>query len=132
MQPISRDSTIFTDEANVYSGLHREFAHHLSANHSIKEYVRGSVTTNACENYFSILKHGLIGVYQHVSPQHLKRYTGEFDFRFNTRDVSDFERAAVAVKGIQGKRLTYRRTNETANASAEGKTFLALAKEPQQ
>ena len=109
MQQISRDSTIFTDEANVYSGLGREFAHHFSVNHGIKEYVRGSVTTNACENYFSILKRGLIGVYQHVSPKHLKRYTGEFDFRYNTRGSTDGERTEEALKGIWGKRLTYRR-----------------------
>ncbi len=107
MQPISRDSTIFTDEANVYSGLGREFAHHFSVNHSIKEYVRGSVTTNACENYFSILKRGLIGVYQHVSPQHLKRYVSEFDFRYNTRQITDMERMGKALRGIEGKRLTY-------------------------
>ena len=54
--------------------------------------------------------------YQHVSPQHLKRYTGEFDFRYNTRDQSDFERATLAAKGIQGKRLTYRRTGEAGHA----------------
>ena len=114
-QQISRDSVIFTDEAGVYSGLRREFAQHFSVNHSIKEYVRGPVTTNACENYFSILKRGLIGIYQHVSPQHLKRYTGEFDFRYNTRDHSDLERTAKAVAGAWGKRLTYRRTNEAAN-----------------
>ena len=46
-QQISRDSVIFTDEAGVYSGLRREFAQHFSVNHSIKEYVRGPVTTNA-------------------------------------------------------------------------------------
>ncbi len=107
MQPISRDSTIFTDEASVYSGLGREFAHHFSFNHGIKEYVRGPVTTNACENYFSILKRGFIGVYQHVSPKHLKRYICEFDFRFNTRELSDWERSGVALRGISGKRLTY-------------------------
>ena len=107
MQQTSRDSTIFTDEASVYSGLHREFAHHFSVNHGIKEYVRGSVTTNACENYFSILKRGFIGIYQHVSPKHLKRYTGEFDFRYNTRELSDWERSGIALRGISGKRLTY-------------------------
>ncbi len=71
----------------------------------------GSVTTNACENYFSILKRGLNGVYQHVSQQHLKRYLSEFDFRFNERQISDAERASKALEGIKGKRLTYRRAD---------------------
>ena len=114
-EQIRRDSTIFTDEAAQYTGLRKEFDNHLTVNHGVKEYVRGGVTTNACENYFSILKRGLVGVYQHVSPKHLKRYTGEFDFRYNTRGVEDHERAALALKGIWGKRLTYRRTGDGAN-----------------
>lgn len=61
------------------------------------------------ENYFSILKRGLTGVYQHVGAQHLKRYLCEFDFRYNTRKIEDHERAALALKGITGKRMTYRR-----------------------
>ena len=67
--------------------------------------------TNTVENYFSIMKRGINGVYQHVSQKHLKRYLGEFDFRYNTRDVTDFERAGKALEGIQGKRLTYRRAS---------------------
>ena len=69
--------------------------------------------TNTVENYFSILKRGITGVYQRVSQQHLKRYLGEFDFRYNEREglgVTDDDRAAKALRGITGKRLTYRRT----------------------
>jgi hypothetical protein len=57
-------------------------------------------------------------VYQHVSEAHLQRYLNEFDFRYNNRaglGVSDGERAAKALKGIEGKRLTYRPTNEARN-----------------
>ena len=50
------------------------------------------------------------GVYQHCGEQHLQRYLTEFDFRYNTRDITDSERADLALKGITGKRLTYRRT----------------------
>ena len=83
---------------------------HHSVNHSIGEYVRGDVHTNTIEGYFSIMKRGIVGVYHHVSPQHLKRYLAEFDFRYNERmalNVSDVERAAKAVKGVVGKRVTY-------------------------
>ena len=110
---IDRASYLMTDEAPVYKGLGREFTGHGSVNHSIKEYVRGTFHhTNTVESYFSILKRGITGNYQWVSAKHLKRYLGEFDFRYNSRDVTDLERAALAAKGIQGKRLTYRRAGE--------------------
>ncbi len=110
---IDRASSLMTDESTVYTKTGREFSGHGTVNHSIKEYVRGKFFhSNTVENYFSILKRGVTGNYQWVSAKHLKRYLGEFDFRYNTRDVSDFERAAIAAKGIQGKRLTYRRTGE--------------------
>ena len=108
---IDRASYLMTDESNVYTKTGREFSGHGTVNHSIKEYVRGKFFhSNTVENYFSILKRGINGNYQWVSAKHLKRYLGEFDFRYNTRHVTDFERAAIAAKGIQGKRLTYRRT----------------------
>lgn len=69
--------------------------------------------TNTIEGYFSIFKRGMKGVYQHCGEQHLQRYLCEFDFRYNHRHVDDAERALAALKGIEGKRLTYRRTSET-------------------
>ena len=87
------------------------FASHQTVNHSIGEYVRGEVHTNTIEGYFSVLKRGIMGTYHHVSPQHLKRYLAEFDFRYNERmalGVSDEARTAKALRGIVGKRLTYR------------------------
>ena len=114
---IDRASYLMTDEARVYKTPGKEFAGHGSVNHSIKEYVRhgGFIHTNTVEGYFSILKRGITGNYQWVSAKHLKRYLSEFDFRYNTRDVSDMERATLAAKGIQGKRLTYRRADSRTN-----------------
>jgi transposase-like protein len=112
---VRRDSDLMTDEARWYKKVGKEFASHESVNHSISEYVRGNAGTQVVENFYSILKRGLTGVYQHVGKQHLKRYICEFDFRYNTRSrlgVSDAERAEKALKGITGKRLTYRRTGE--------------------
>lgn len=76
---------------------------------SIGEYVRGDVHTNTIEGYFSIMKRGITGVYHHVSPQRLKRYLAEYDFRYNERmalNVTDAERATKAVQGVVGKRMT--------------------------
>jgi hypothetical protein len=62
----------------------------------------------------------------------LKRYLGEFDFRYNNRvalHVDDDMRATKLLEGIEGKRLTYRRTDETANTQAEGESVSALARQ---
>ncbi|HEV2161428.1 MAG TPA: IS1595 family transposase [Stellaceae bacterium] len=116
---IDRHSYLMTDESKVYRAIGEDFAGHGSVNHSIEEYVRGGFWhTNTVENYFSILKRGITGTYHHVSQQHLKRYLAEFDFRYNERatlDVDDKLRAEKALRGIVGKRLTYRRTGERAH-----------------
>ena len=108
---LDKATYLMTDESTVYPPITKGFAGHGTVNHSIEEYVRGYYWhTNTVESYFSILKRGLIGTYHHVSPQHLKRYLGEFDFRHNEREalgVDDTARAEKAVAGIAGKRLTY-------------------------
>jgi hypothetical protein len=96
-----------TDEFGGYKDLDQHFAKHDKIGHSRGEYVRGKIYTNTIEGYFSILKRGLIGTFHHVGAQHLKRYVGEFDFRYNTRKVTDSERTVLALQGIAGKRLTY-------------------------
>jgi len=114
----SRKSYLMTDESTVYPKIGAEFAGHESVNHSAQEYVRmgGFVHTNTVEGYFSIFKRGIYGTFHHVSEAHLHRYLGEFDFRYNNRKVTDAERAAFAVRGAEGKRLTYRGRGDTAHA----------------
>jgi transposase-like protein len=110
---IDRKSYLMTDESLVYPTVGREFSGHGTVNHSIEEYVRtgGFHHTNTAEGYFAILKRGITGTFHHVSQYHLKRYLGEFDFRYNERialGVDDTERATKAIRGAGGKRLTYR------------------------
>jgi hypothetical protein len=100
-----------TDEAGQYTVSCDKFLSHESVKHGKGEYVQGEIHTNTIENYFSILKRGLTGVYQHVSAAHLRRYIGEFDFRYNNRKASDDERAAIALRQIGGKRLLYTMTS---------------------
>lgn len=107
-------SELNTDQAPVYKSLGKQFAKHEAVNHSAKEYGRGSVTTNTVEGFFSIFKRGMTGVYQHCSDRHLPRYLAEFDFRYSNRaalEVDDMMRTDRAIKGAEGKRLTYRRLN---------------------
>lgn len=115
---VDRKSVLMTDDAGQYRNVGREFAGFHTVNHGIEEYVRGDAHTNTIEGYFSLLKRGLIGTYHHVSQQHLRRYLGEFDFRYNERialGVNDDARRDKALAGIEGKRLTYRRTGDGAN-----------------
>lgn len=113
-QHISKKSYVMTDEATVYPAVTGGFAGHGSVNHSAGQYVRGYFWhTNTVENYFSILKRGIVGTFHHVSQQHLGRYVAEFDFRYNERTVTDVERANAALQGIQGKRLLYKEPIKT-------------------
>ncbi len=107
-QNVHKSTTIMTDDFLSYRGLHKDFARHGVINHSRKEYVNGDIHTNTIEGYFSILKRGIIGVYHHVGKNHLHRYLSEFDFRYNSRKTPDVNRTALALMGIEGKRLYYR------------------------
>ena len=114
---VDRGSWLMTDEHSGYKLVGQEFVGHGVVTHSKGEYVRkGVFHTNTIEGFFSLLKRGIIGTYHHVSEQHLHRYCGEFDFRYNTRKLDDAERADESLLGAVGKRLTYRRTGGLATA----------------
>jgi len=106
---VHRDSRIMTDEWSPYQGIGAEFAGgHEIVNHGKKEYVRGDAYTNTVESYFALLKRGVHGIFHNVSKVHLHGYCDEFSFRWNYRKVDDGERTIEAVKGITGKRLSYK------------------------
>ena len=113
---VDRSSALMTDESPVYTGIGREFSYHGTVNHSASQYVTtgGWKHSNTAENFFSIFKRGVIGTYHHMSEAHLGRYCAEFDFRYNTRTMSDAERTAEAIKGARGKRLMYRQPSSLA------------------
>lgn len=124
-QNVDPQSVLHTDGAKIYMGLAATAAHE-TVDHN-KTYVRKStianlgniemwpdVHTNTLEGFFSVFKRGMVGTYQHCGEQHLDRYLAEFDFRRNNRaklGIDDAMRADIALQGIVGKRLTYRRAN---------------------
>jgi transposase-like protein len=125
MTHVSRKSALMTDESNVYTNMGREFVSHQSVDHSRKEYAYfdkptgRTVSINISENYYSIFKRGITGIYHSISEAHLHRYLAEFDFRYNNRSglgVEDTERVAKIAANVGGKRLTYRAADKTANA----------------
>lgn len=102
---------LMTDEAYPYNRAEHMFLGHATVNHSAKEYVRGkgggAVHVNTAESYHALLKRGIMGAFHHVSKKHLHRYLSEFDFRWNTRKVTDSERTLEAITMVGGKRLKY-------------------------
>lgn len=103
-------ANVITDEATCYDGLKAKFAHDI-INH-MEGYVRGRVSTNGIENFWSLLKRGLAGTYVSVEPFHLFRYLDEQMFRYNnraTRDnpLTDADRFDLAIRNIVGKRITF-------------------------
>jgi transposase-like protein len=108
---VAPSAHLMTDAAKFYRAPGKEFAKHEWVDHGSKEYARGNVTTNTVESSFAIFKRGIMGTFHHVSERHLQRYATEFDFRWNHRasqGVDDVQRTQSLLKGIEGKRLTYR------------------------
>ena len=115
---VAREAAVMTDSAMLYKRMNDggHYASHDRVDHSKEEYARYEegrpvIHTNTVEGYFSVFKRGMRGTYQHCKEKHLHRYLAEFDFRYNNRvalEVNDDQRAAKALQGVKGKRLTYR------------------------
>ena len=109
VDPLSR---LVTDQLALYRPVGATFlGGHFAVNHGVGEYVSAgdpSLHGNSAESVFAILKRGLYGTFHSVSVKHLHRYLAEFEYRWNTRRVDDFSRLDRLVRGMRGKRLTYR------------------------
>jgi transposase-like protein len=125
---LAREAAVYTDESKLYNDVTDHAASHATVKHSAGEYVRKEwvwntdntemhmtkIHTNSVEGFFSIFKRGMKGVYQHCGEKHLHRYLAEFDFRYNNRirlGIDDQARTDAAIRGVVGKRLTYRTTS---------------------
>ena len=113
---VDRKSTLVTDESKLYRYTGKAFGKHQTVKHAGGTYVnKEGFTTNNVENFFGVFKRSL-KAHIVVSEQHLNRNVAESVFRYSNRKITDFERAEEALKGIEGKRLSYRRIGETQNA----------------
>lgn len=105
---IDRKSTLVTDESALYKFTGKAYSKHEKVKHAAGQYVnKKGFHTNNVENFFGVFKRSL-KAHIVVSEQHLQRYVNEASFRYSNRKISDSERALEALKGIEGKRLTYR------------------------
>ncbi len=104
---IEQGSNVYTDEYRPYRALSKEFNHGL-VNHSAEQYVSGTVHTNNIENFWSLLKRGIDGIYHHVSDKHLEKYVNEFTFRYNNRNLSEGSKFDIAIANGVNKSLDYK------------------------
>lgn len=103
---VEKGSIMVSDEWHPYKSLNKDYFH-IVVNHSEGEYVRGAFTSNGVENFWSLFKRGIYGIYHQVSPQHLHRYCSEFQYRYNTRKTLDTTRFSNSIKNSTNYRLTY-------------------------
>ena len=105
-------SHLMTDQSKSYPQIGEDMASHETVNHSVGEYVRGPVSTNKAENFFSQLKRSIDGTHHSISKAHLQRYLGEFDFRYSTRQMDDTQRMHTMVRQGDGVRVSYKRIKQ--------------------
>lgn len=105
-QFVHEGSIMVSDDARGYSGVKHSYAH-VVVNHSAGQYVNGNFHTNGIENFWSLFKRGIIGIYHQVSAKHLQAYADEFAYRYNTRKLNDQERLTSVLTHTQG-RLKYK------------------------
>lgn len=107
---VAKGSILMTDEHQAYKRVGIHYDHRVVC-HRDKEYATGidyDTTTNGIENYWSHLKRSITGVYHYTSPKHMNKYLATESFRYNFRDVSEWEKFTLAADQTQGKRITYK------------------------
>jgi len=104
---VQEGSNMVTDGFSMYAFLGKDDRFkHVIVDHKAGQYVNSGFHTNGIENFWSILKRGIIGIFHQVSPQHLQRYCDEFAARYNTRQIKDHERFELYIQNSDG-RLKY-------------------------
>lgn len=109
---VARGARVYTDESPIYRWASKFYTHE-TINHR-ECYGKGMVHTNGCENFFNCLRRACKGTYIRPTPEHLGAYVDEAVFRFNVRDLSEWERFEAAMQLVVGKRLTYSKLTDGA------------------
>lgn len=103
---VEKGSIMVTDEWRAYNALKKDYFH-VSVNHQEGQYVNGCFTSNGVENFWSLFKRGVIGVFHNISPQHIQKYCDEFTFRYNSKGQKPIKLFERTIKQSVNGRLTY-------------------------
>ncbi len=116
---VERGTEIQSDEHRGYIGIDKLLGGaHRAVKHQLYEYARDGVHANTAESWNALLERSIVGAFHHVSPEHLSRYCDEVSFRWDRREMDDTERTVAAIRGGDGKRLTYRRPRNRQSPEA--------------
>lgn len=103
---VKEGSIVVTDEWNAYNGLSKDYQHQV-LKHNEMEFVKNGFHTNSIEGFWSLLKRGIFGIYHSTSKKHLNKYCDEFEYRYNTRKLTDGDRFNLSLANANS-RLTYK------------------------
>lgn len=104
---VKEGSIMVTDEWSSYKPLGERYFH-ITVSHKDGQYASGAFSSNGVENFWSLFKRGIIGIYHQISPKHLQRYANEFGYRYNTRWSKANERFDRTIKRANTARLSYK------------------------
>ena len=104
---IAEGATVYTDGSYAYQDMREDGYFHEAVIHSRGEYVRGDVSTNSIESFWSMIKRAIMGVYHKVSRRHLGKYVAEFVARQNMRARDTSDQMKLIAQNFEGKRLRY-------------------------
>ena len=117
---VATTALLMTDESMKYRKVLKEYQRE-TVNHSKHEWVRGNVHVNGVENFWSVMKRGIHGIYHQISYKHLQRYCDEFSYRYNSRDISDGFRFTLSLQQFEGrlsyKQLVHGKDNQESEAT---------------
>jgi transposase-like protein len=109
---IKKGSAIVTDNYGAYNSLSKHYTHEV-VKHSAGQYVKTNsrvafkIHTNTIEGFWSQVKRGIYGIYHWASKKHINRYLSEYSFRYNNKEISDFESFTNWFGGCENKRMRY-------------------------
>ena len=120
---IPAKTRLMTDENPAYLKVGQFFKSHERVHHKQEDYAHVEpysgrvVTTNSAEGLTANLKRQIQGTHHSTSKKHLPRYLEEYDYKYNTRDMSDTARTEAAIRQMEGRRVTlYKRSNGEGDA----------------
>ena len=103
---VEAGSNLHTDESKLYTLLEGEY-NRETVLHRSREWVRRTgltyVSTNRVENFWSVMRRGVYGIYHQISYKHLQRYCDEFAFRYNSRELKDANRFTISLQQTEGR-----------------------------
>lgn len=82
---IKKGSPVHSDDWVAYAPLPVMGYERRPVDHAAKQYVDGDSHVNTIAGVWSQLKRSIRGTHVHISKQHLDKYLGEFEYRFNSR-----------------------------------------------